>query len=152
MRLYTYTVTIDNVEREVLSVADPDNAFAKGLASKSIVGYLKQRDKEVNPDNIIYNPDFVELFRRIIKSAALTSGDLTKSATQQKNGFIYIVDQRAKDKNETKAKDILGSFEVREGHLNADSFQFNPNYQIVSTDGLFRLPDNFEDAIMNEIG
>src|SRR5690349_14955056 len=68
MRLYTYTVTIDNVERDVLSVADPDYAFAKGLASKSIVGYLKTKDDELNPDNIIYNADFVELFKKIIKS------------------------------------------------------------------------------------
>jgi len=82
----------------------------------------------------------------------LTSDDLMKSARQQKNGFIYIVDQRTKEQNQTEAKDILGSFEVADGQLNSDSFQFNPNYQIISIDGLFRLPDNFEKALLNEIG
>lgn len=152
MRLYTYTVTIDNVERAVLSVADPEDAFNKGLISRGIIGYLKQKDKEVHPENITYNADFVELFQKAIKTAALNSDDLMKSARQQKNGFIYIVDQRTKDQNETKAMDILGSFEVTEGQLNSDSFQFNPNYQIISIEGLFRLPDNFEKALLNEIG
>ena len=66
-------------------------------------------------------------------------------------GLSIIIDQRSKDQNETKARDILGSFEVTGGQLNADSFQFNPNYQIISTHGIFRLPDNFEKALLNEI-
>ncbi len=151
MTLYTYTVTIDNVERNVLSFADPDDVLNKGLVGKSVIGYLKETDKEVLPENIVYNVDFIELFKRTIKTEALASVDLMKSATQQQNGFVYIIDQRTKDQNETKARDILGSFEVTGGQLNADSFQFNPNYQIISTDGLFRLPDNFEKALLNEI-
>jgi hypothetical protein len=151
MTLYTYTVTIDNVERNVLSFADPDDVLNKGLIGKSVIGYLKETDKEVLPENIVYNADFVEIFKRTIKTAALASVDLMKSASQQQNGFVYIIDQRTKDQNETKARDILGSFEVIGGQLNTDSFQFNPNYQIISTDGLFRLPDNFEKAILNEI-
>ena len=152
MKLYTYTVTIDDVERDILSFTEPDTAFSKGLANKSIVGYLKEREAEVHPDNIIYNPDFVELFVRTVKSTALATEELMKAAIQQRNGFIYIVDQRTREQNETKSKDILGSFEVTDGNLNADSFQFNPNYQIISSDGLFKLPDNFEKAILDEIG
>jgi len=151
MTLYTYTVTIENVERNVLSFANPDDAFNKGLVGKSVIGYLKETDKGVTSENIVYNVDFVVLFKRTIKTAALASVDLMKSATQQQNGFVYIIDQRSKDQNETKARDILGSFEVTGGQLNPDSFQFNPNYQIISTDGLFRLPDNFAKALMNEI-
>lgn len=151
MTVYTYTARIDNVERNILSFTDPDNVFNKGLISKSVIGYLKQPDKEVLPDNIVYNSDFVELFERTIKNVALASDNLLKSATQQQNGFVYIIDQRTEDQNEPKARDILGSFEVINGQLKADSFQFNPNYQIISTDGLFRLPDDFEKALLNEL-
>lgn len=151
MKLYTYTTKIDNVERNILSFAEPDYVFNKGLVSKSVIGYLKQTGKEVLPDNIVYNSDFVELFKRTIEIVALASDDLMKSAAQQQNGFVYIIDQRTENQNETKATDILGSFEVNGGRLNADSFQFNPNYQIISADGLFRLPENFEKALLNEI-
>jgi len=151
MKLYTYKVEIENIERDLLSVIDPDTVFSKGLIGNGVIGYLRNTDGEVNPDNIIYNPDFIELFKRTIKSTTLTSEDLLKSALQQQNGYIYIVDQRAKNEKETEQRDILGSIKVIEGQVSADSFQFNPNYEIISADGIFRLPDNFEKALLNEI-
>ncbi|MGC3946391.1 MAG: hypothetical protein QM762_18035 [Chryseolinea sp.] len=151
MNLYTYFVKIDNIERSVLSFLEPGSAFTKGFTGKSVIGFLKQTDKGVLPENIVYNPDFIEIFKRAIKIAALDSPDLESAATSQQNGFIYIIDRRSKNNDETKSKDIIGSFEVTQGQLNDESFQFNPNYQIISSEGIFQLPEDFEKVLLKEI-
>ncbi len=151
MELYIYKTLIDNIDKHLISLIQSDIVFEKGLEGKSVIGYLKDPTLEVSKDNIIYNQNFVEIFQASIESAAMQSSELAKSAKQQQNGYIYIIDQRAINKGDTKQYDILGAFLVENGQITLNSFQTNPNYEIISCDGLFKLPLVFEQNIIKAI-
>ncbi len=80
----------------------------------------------------------------------LQSDELKNSALQQQNGYMYVIDQRAIHKD-TKPYDIVGAFEVKNGQIIVGSYQPNKNYEIISTDGLFKLPRVYEENIMKVI-
>ena len=73
------------------------------------------------------------------------------SAQKQKQGYIYIIDQRDKHYPNTKPFDIIGAFDLLNGQAIIDSYQANPNYQIVSADGLFQLPDIYFKNLLTEM-
>ncbi len=151
MKLFTYIISQENIDRHLLSLIETETVYKSGLKSKCVIGSLKNINKPVSAENIIYNPEFIELFIKTIKSTALQSEELINSARQQETGFIYITDNRSVSKNETKPSDIIGAFEVVNGQINADSFQANNRYEIVSNDGLFNLPSIFEENILTAI-
>jgi hypothetical protein len=46
---------------------------------------------------------------------------------------------------------VVGGFEVRDGMIVSNSYQANPNHQILSADGLFRLPPELHKRLMETI-
>ncbi len=150
MELFVYTTLIDDIERALLSPIKMDDASENGLKGKSVIGYLKNPDKEISKDNVVINPDFTQVFQQTVKSTGLQSDELKNSARQQQNGYMYVIDQRAIHKD-TKPYDIVGAFEVKNGQIIADSYQPNKNYEIISIDGLFKLPSVYEENILRAI-
>ena len=151
MDIFAYTVIIDNTERHLLSLIRSEDAFQNGLKGKSVIGYLKNPEGTISKENVSINPEFVKLFQEVIRMTAQNSESLTKSAKQQNSGYIYIIDQRAISNPDTKPYDIIGAFEVKNGNIIAESYQANSNYEIISIDGLFKLPPEFEQNILNAV-
>ena len=113
------------------------------IPQEALVGYLINNEQPVIHENIIYNPDFIDLFHKIVVLTTLQSQDTTATASQQETGFIYIRDQRA-DAQENIPEDIIGSFEVLNGSLQPLSYQPNPKYKLISSKGMFRIPGDFD--------
>jgi hypothetical protein len=138
MNLYSFPLN----QRNYLSVLDP--ATTKGFSEKAILGYLQDDNKPVMHDNIVYNPAFIDLFHKIIVLTALRSQDIAAGASMQETGFIYIVDQRKPSEGKDKPEDIVGSFEVLNGTIHPLSYQPNPGYHLISENGVFKIPGDFD--------
>lgn len=138
MNLYSFTLN----QRTYLSLLDP--ASSKEFSEKAILGYLAEGKQEVIHKNIVYNPAFLDLFHKVVVLTALRSQDIAAGAAQQETGFIYIVDQRMLTEGKDKPEDIVGSFEVLNGTIHPLSYQPNPSYQLISENGLFKIPGDFD--------
>jgi len=138
-----YKVVIDNIERNVLSLIPHDEVFKNGLPNKGIIGYVTNPLNSLSPDNVYLNPNFIKLFHKIIRETSLTEESFKLSAQRQKQGYVYIIDQRDKHYPNTKSCDIIGAFQVVDGEVIVDSYQPNPNYQIISEGGLFQSALHF---------
>jgi hypothetical protein len=143
MTLKIFYTLIDNVERQVLSFVPHETAFETGIPNSAIVGYLKNPEFGLIPENIQYNPEFIKLFHKVVKDTAAVSKHLIEASHKQNVGYVYITDMRDKNYPNTKAQDIIGAFELLEGSIIEDKYQPNPNYQLISTDGVFLLPDSY---------
>lgn len=148
MKNFIYKVTANNAEQHLVSLLETEAVLQKGLACKSVIGHLKDGDKPLSPDNIVYNPLFMTLFQDVIRSTALASPEIEESAKEQVNGFIYIIDQRSEGKVKIKPHNIIAALEVKDETILPESLQFNPNYQVVSSEGLFILPDMYEQNLV----
>lgn len=151
MSLFIYKVSIDGVERNVLSLLPSEEVFSTGLKGKAIVGYVFDPSANLSLNNVQINPTFVSLFQKVIYITSLKASALKEAAHRQQQGFIYIIDQRDRHYPNTKARDIIGAFAVKDGVIQVDSYQPNPNYQIVSDDGLFQLSSDYTQNILAEM-
>lgn len=139
MNLFSFSLQAGGEERICLSVVQPSDPE---FTPKSILGFLKDNNGDVVPGNIIYNPEFVDLFHKSIVLYALNSAKHIETASVQEKGFIYITDLR------TPEGDIIGSFEILNGRLQPMSYQPKPGYLLISDKGMFCLPPEAEKYLM----
>lgn len=143
MILKLFEVAIDESIKHMLSFIQHEDAFQNGIKDKAVVGYLKDPTAPILHENITYNPSFIYLFHNVVKDTSLHSTQLSEAALKQNTGYIYIIDLRDKNRPNTKPQDIIGAFKLEEGKIIADSYSPNPNYQLISEDGAFKLPDEY---------
>jgi hypothetical protein len=151
MSPFIYNVSIDGIERNVLSLLPSEEVFSSGLKGKAIVGYVVNASANLSLNNVQINPAFVSLLQKVVYKTALEMPALKEAALRQQQGFIYIIDQRDRNYPNTKGADIIGAFAVKDGMLQEDSYHPNPNYQIVSDDGLFQLSSIYMVNLLAEI-
>lgn len=151
MKPFIYKVSIGGVERNILSLLSSDEVFSTGLKEKAIVGYVLNPSANLSLNNVQINPAFVSLFQMVVHTTSLKAPALRQAALKQHEGFIYIIDKRDRNYPNTKRTDIIGAFAVKNGVLQEDSYQANPNYQVVSNDGLFQLPSDYIDNLLAEM-
>jgi hypothetical protein len=146
-----YKVLIDGIERNILSLLPYEEVFSTGLKGKAIVGYVLDPSAKLSLINVQLNPAFTAMFQKVVYTTSLEVSAFKEAALRQKQGFIYIIDQRDRNYPNTKGTDIIGAFTVKDGMLQEDSYQPNPNYQIVSDEGLFQLPLEYTDNLLAEM-
>jgi hypothetical protein len=143
MILKLFEVEIEGAIKHMISFIQHEEAFENGINNKGVVGYLKDPNAPILHENITYNPDFIYLFHKTVKETSVHSKQLSEAALKQNTGYIYIIDLRDKNRPNTKPQDIIGAFKLEEGNIIEDSYSPNPNYQLISEDGAFKLPDDF---------
>jgi hypothetical protein len=151
MNPFIYIVSIDGIERNVLSLLPSEEVFSTGLKGTAIVGYVFDPSVNLSVNNVQINPAFVSLFQKVVCTTSLKAPALKEAAHRQQQGFIYIIDQRDRNYPNTKGIDVIGAFAVKDGMLQEDSYQPNPNYQIVSEDGLFQLSSDYVENLLAEM-
>ena len=107
-----------------------------GLIGEVIVGEFKlQETGELNIENgFIANSLFKETIFSFIKKLMASDPNLINAAKEQKEGWVYIIDQRTPDpQGEVPPQDIIGAFEVVKANLG--EFSPNKNYSIKSHNG-----------------
>lgn len=151
MNYYVYESLINEKERKFISIVGTDIIFKKGLKKEVIIGELKE-GLELKPENFIPNKAFLELFHRVISGEILHDPDAISEAEKINEGYVYIIDKRVEHPEGTiNPIDIIGAIQVDKGSLIENSYQGNPNYSLLTDEGLFQLSDTLETGLLKEV-
>jgi hypothetical protein len=106
----------------------------------------------VTPDNFGRNPVFVDFLHQFIAVHAPASPEIQAAASEQRTGWIYIIDRRTPTpEGRVPPEDILGGFEVSQGRIVPASYRANPAHRILSSSGFFRLGPELEALLIEEL-
>ena len=151
MKYYIYEAHIEGKKRYFMTLLDPETVYKKGLKRQIILGEVKQLDS-VNRQEFTPNAAFMELFHRVVSKEMMKEQGCTSAAKKKRSGWIYLVDNRVKDRQQkSDQKDIIGSCKVEDARMIEGSYNANPNYCIISEDGFFKLPRRIQLALINEL-
>jgi hypothetical protein len=129
--------------------------FRHGLPAEAIIGILRRPlgpGQTITPEVFARNRVFVEFMHAVIENRAPSQPGLIAEARRQGNGWVYIVDQRTRTPNgAVPPEDIVGAFEVKDGRVLADSYRPNPKHMILSPDGFFRLGEELQACLLQEL-
>lgn len=143
MNVYAIETTINEKETVLLTLLDPE-AISQVKNDKAILGVLKNKASTITHDNINYNPAFVNIFHQtMLLFAEFTAVE----SPNQGDGFMYLIDERCKTPETPQQKDIIGSFEVKNGFVIKESYVANSKYEFISDEGLFQLPAQIEKVL-----
>jgi hypothetical protein len=132
-----------------LSPLSPEDVDRIGeLKPEAIVGFFNQY---VSPhaENLIVNKTFVCFMHQVFASKAFLDIPFQSAATQQQDGWIYVIDERGAE--DPLPEDIIGSFEVQGGQIVVNSYQPNDNYAIIGKKGLFQLTPFLSKALIGAL-
>jgi hypothetical protein len=150
-------VRVDTPEgvRDVVTLLQPAVFLNKGLAPEAIVGSLLrpiQAHETVTPDIFARNPVFVEFLHSFLAEHAPQSAECQAAARRQGTGWVYIIDQRTPTPGASvPPEDIVGAFQISDGHALSASYRANPAHRILSGRGFFRLGAELESALIDEL-
>ncbi len=152
MNLYWYRHTeADSSQKIYLSLFNQTEVTSYGLPPKTILGVVKDINNPITFDNVIINDKFLWIFHKVVKERFAHRPDVQAEADKQKNGQVYIIDNRCKNRQNIPPQDIIGWFPVREQIVLTEDYKPNPSYIVFTGDGLFSLPDFVCAALMTEL-
>lgn len=143
LKINLIEVIVDEKPKFYCTFVSSELILEYGLSEKIIVGEV---DKLENGEfdfasSFRANPAFKETIFDFARAEMLKDESLINSAIKQKEGWVYIIDQRTKTpEGEVPPYDIIGGFKVESNKLKG--FSKNPNYQIKSPNGLTDLGKN----------
>ncbi len=142
----------DQATQRVLSLLTPEEVQSLGgLPGEAILGvYTGSMD---SLESFRPNRTFIDFLHRVIADFGRRSPELIEGARQQNNGWLYVVDLRTTEGANGKVgpEDIIGAFEVRDGTLIQGSYNPNPNYRVLTKDGMTRLTPAQRAAFIAEL-
>lgn len=152
MNLYWYRQTeADSSQKIYLSLLNSEEIKAYSLSPKAIFGIVKDINKPITYDNVIINEKFLWVFHKVIKDRFGNRPDVQAEGDKQKNGQVYIIDNRCKNRQNIPTQDIIGWFPVRDQIILTEDYRPNPQYQIFTADGIFSLPEHICADLMKEL-
>src|SRR5262245_41224535 len=129
--------------KDYISCLPNDFVFAHGLPPEAIIGVLLrplEPGETISPDAFARNRIFVDFMHEVIARRAPGLPGLIAEARQQREGWVYLVDQRTRNpQGEVPPEDIVGCFQVKDGLIVPASYQPSPRHLILSADGFFQL-------------
>ena len=149
--VYLYATLRNGVQSNYLSFLEPEHVYQYGLAGEAIIGEVDS-SLSISPGHFARNSVFKDFLHRVIARVASTLPELQWQASQEPDGSLFIIDARVADPNgDILPEDILGVFRVTNGKIVPGSYQMNPNHQLVSQKGLFRLHPAIHAELLREL-
>jgi hypothetical protein len=147
--VYRATVSDASGARDIITFLSPDEVQqAGGLAPEAVLGMLAP-EAEFAPENLQYNPLFVEFLHRVIRETAPGIEELAAGAKAQGAGWILIHDARAFAVDpELAGKDAIGAFPIEDGVIHAGSYSPNPHHRVLTEHGIVTPHPLLQDAVM----
>lgn len=140
----------DDPERlRALSPLSPEQIDQIGsLKGEAILGFIT--GEILSLEYFKPNKIFKDFIQTVIASEAPKDSEIRAAALEQKEGWLYIIDNRVADldQEETSPEDILGAFEIKDGLIIANSYQPNENYLLFGNNGLIQLPSSLHEALI----
>jgi hypothetical protein len=144
--VYVYEFRDEGGAQQAVSILGPDVVFGHGLCPEAVLGLLVgEGGPAITPDRFKQNSVFVEFLAGLIGQHIFDVPDLIRSAEQQVDGHVYVLDGRTRTPaGAVPPADLIGAVAVQAGRLEPGSYQHNPNHRLLTADGFFVLPDEIE--------
>lgn len=148
MNCYLYKIPSAKETLHLLSPLGKEELAKLTSKSELFLGRLIDPDKEIGPDNISYNADFLVVLHQVVRGLMVNDEDVLKQAASQQNGFVFIVDRRSPEGEEVEKEDVIGIFLVNEFKTDISKYRPNPDYKLISIRGVGQFPDEVEIELM----
>jgi len=148
MNCYLYKIPSAKETLHLLSPLGKEELAKLTSKSELFLGRLIAPDKEIGPDNISYNADFLVVLHQVVRGLMVNDEDVLKQAASQQNGFVFIVDRRSPEGEEVEKEDVIGIFLVNEFKTDISKYRPNPDYKLISKRGVGKFPDEVEIELM----
>jgi hypothetical protein len=141
--------------RILVSCLSVQHIEAHGLRGPAVVGWLtrplKDDEAQIPPDIFLQNEAFLRFLHGLIARRGLAFPALLDGA-EEHHGWLCIVDRRVRKRGAAPTRsDLLGGFQLRDGKPVAGSYQPNSEYAVLTQVGFMRLPDEFQDVLLQEL-
>jgi hypothetical protein len=110
---------------------------------------LEDENFDFRPEQVQENPVFLKFLHEFVATQASTNEELLDAAKEQKEGFVYMVDQRTPDPDDdVPPVDIIGAFEITDGKITPESYSPNPDHQMLTENGLVEIGEDLREAMV----
>ena len=92
--------TRDGGKKEYVSCLTNEQVFSSGLRPQAIMGLLLRppgSEQPITPEGFSPNPAFIDFMHGVIARRGPEMQELIASAQRQREGWIYVIDQRTPD-------------------------------------------------------
>ena len=159
MNCYLYKLPSGDTTLHLLSPLGKEELAKLKSKSELFLGRLIDPEKEIGPDNISYNADFLVVLHQVVRGLMVSDPDVLSQAESQPNGFVFIVDRRSpsayaenasadREGEEVEKEDVIGIFLVNENKTDVSKYRPNPDYKLISKRGVGQFPDEVEMELM----
>ncbi len=153
--VFVFQVNVGANVQEVVSVLGPGTVFEHGLCTEAILGVVRPgptSEPKITPERFQENPAFVQYLRELISSRIYDTEGIRRAGEQQGEGYVYLIDARTPQPDgQVPSADVIEAVQVQGGSLVAASYQHNPNHQLLTKDGFFRLPTELETILLADL-
>lgn len=149
--LYVFTFHEDGRIYRALSLLSPEEVERHGLPTEAVLGEISALLPTMTPDQFEVNEKFLALLHEIVQKYAPELSTLQGQAKSQGTGYVYIVDQRVKEKENLFPEDIIGQFSVSRGEIKSASYQANERYKVLTDKGPIQLPLLLSEQLLSKI-
>ncbi len=151
MNCYLYKIEREDKILSLLSPLAQTELPTSGLSSEAIIGSLIEPLHGVVVGNIAYNADFLIALHELVRDTMVDDVDVLQQASEQDNGFVFIVDRRAPEGNDIPKQDIIGIFLVNDKQTDVSRYRPNPDYQLISDKGMGQFPKRVEEQFLQRL-
>jgi len=149
---HLYDVETEDGPVCMIAVLPPETAVEGGLPSPAVVGTVPQGATEITLENFTPNPEFSDFLNFVIAKYGVEDPALQEQAKEQGDGWIYMIDLRAGEDEESVApEDLLGVFRVEGGQVVPDSYRGNLKHQLLSKRGIFQIDEWVHERLVEEL-
>lgn len=151
MECYLYAIPGKEETLHLLSPLSREQLAGRDTRSEFFIGRLIDPLKGIAVGNISYNADFLVLVHSLVRDLMVNDPSVLEEAAKQPNGFVFIIDRRAKEDENIQKEDIIGIFLVAGNKTDISNYRPNPDYVLVSERSVGILPEIVEDALMKRL-
>ena len=153
---HVFLLNVQGSQLHVLSFLPPELVFVSALPMEACMGTILNHP--AGPASMIAAANFqpnaqfdAYLHHHAARVFAEDSG-LQAEAKHQRRGNVFVLDARTPDPGGyVPPEDILGAFEVSDGSISAHSYRGNPQYRVVSINGICDLPPALWNAMIADL-
>jgi hypothetical protein len=125
-----------------------------GIPRDAIVGLVAQGTppdpRAYTPQTFRPNPGFLQFLSQVIRRCAHEMPLMQDEARRVGDGAVYLIDGRTADpQGSVPPEDILGFVRVDGGQIVPESFELNESYALVTSRGLFTLPPDLHERLLD---
>ena len=123
-----------------------------GIPKQAVVGHVTRpglSDRQFTPETFRPNTLFREFLHEVLGQCGLKSPGMREEARRIGDGYVYLIDGRTPTpQGRVPPEDIIGNLKAKSGRLVPGSYQANSDHRIVSDRGLFRLPRELHECLI----